>query len=299
MMSGASLLLRACGAGFPGDPLAGGFSEQHRIAAMENDALVHSRTELDKVLVNLEAAVKVRKRADFFSWVQGVFQGMIAHEVLICGLSVPAANGMRFEWLASYPSPDHLVRELCRAQDGLLHRLIALWLQGGRVPLMLQATPSAAAGAGKGSLADELRDLDLSNCVAHGLPSLEGHPAGFFAFFRIPTAPALHEQRMLELLLPYLHAAWLRANCDVAAQGSVQTVAAREILTAREVEILHWVERGKSNNEIAQILNISHLTVKNHVQKILRKLNVQNRAQAVAKGINLNLTHPAGGGRHY
>ena len=76
----------------------------------------------------------------------------------------------------------------------------------------------------------------------------------------------------------------------MATQGSVQTVAAREILTAREVEILHWVERGKSNNEIAQILNISHLTVKNHVQKILRKLNVQNRAQAVAKGIALNLT---------
>jgi len=30
--------------------------------------------------------------------------------------------------------------------------------------------------------------------------------------------------------------------------------------------------------------------VKNHVQKILRKLNVQNRAQAVAKGMSLNLT---------
>jgi transcriptional regulator EpsA len=265
---------------------------------MDNEALVHTRTELDRVLVNVEAAVKVRKRADFFSWVQGVFQGMIAHEVLICGLPTPAANGLRFEWLASYPSPDDLVRELCRAQDGLLYRLISLWLQGGRLPLVLQAAPSGSRTAGKGSLADELRDLDLGNCVAHGLPSLEGQPAGFFAFFRLPTEPGSHELRMLELLLPYLHAAWLRANCDMATQGSVQTVAAREILTAREVEILHWVERGKSNNEIAQILNISHLTVKNHVQKILRKLNVQNRAQAVAKGINLNLTHPAGGGRY-
>ena len=66
--------------------------------------------------------------------------------------------------------------------------------------------------------------------------------------------------------------------------------AVREILTAREIEILNWVEKGKSNNEIAQILSISHLTVKNHVQKILRKLNVQNRAQAVARGISLNLT---------
>jgi hypothetical protein len=34
---------------------------------MDNEALVHTRTELDRVLVNVEAAVKVRKRADFFS----------------------------------------------------------------------------------------------------------------------------------------------------------------------------------------------------------------------------------------
>jgi DNA-binding CsgD family transcriptional regulator len=86
----------------------------------------------------------------------------------------------------------------------------------------------------------------------------------------------------------------LQANCKHAGQSPIRGFAVREILTTRETEILSWVERGKSNNEIAQILGISHLTVKNHVQKILRKLNVQNRAQAVAKGMSLNLTHPIG-----
>jgi len=62
------------------------------------------------------------------------------------------------------------------------------------------------------------------------------------------------------------------------------------MLTAREIEVLNWIEKGKSNNEIAQILAISHLTVKNHVQSILRKLNVQNRAQAVATSLSLQLT---------
>jgi DNA-binding CsgD family transcriptional regulator len=94
----------------------------------------------------------------------------------------------------------------------------------------------------------------------------------------------------LDLLVPYLYAAWVRANCEAPRQDGLTPMSTKEILTAREVEILTWVEHGKSNNEIAQILNISHLTVKNHVQKILRKLNVQNRAQAVAKGMNLNLT---------
>jgi DNA-binding CsgD family transcriptional regulator len=53
--------------------------------------------------------------------------------------------------------------------------------------------------------------------------------------------------------------------------------------------VLNWVREGKTNQEIAQILDISPLTVKNHVQKILRKLKVTNRAQAVARGIAARL----------
>jgi DNA-binding CsgD family transcriptional regulator len=49
------------------------------------------------------------------------------------------------------------------------------------------------------------------------------------------------------------------------------------------------VYEGKSNIEIGMILGISGLTVKNHVQNILRKLNVQNRTQAVAKGMLMQL----------
>ena len=89
--------------------------------------------------------------------------------------------------------------------------------------------------------------------------------------------------------MPYLHSGWLRASVEESDPANANLGSA-SILTSREVEILQWVEQGKSNNEIAQILSISHLTVKNHVQKILRRLNVQNRAQAVAKGIALNLT---------
>lgn len=47
--------------------------------------------------------------------------------------------------------------------------------------------------------------------------------------------------------------------------------------------MLDWVREGKTNQEIGQILDISPLTVKNHIQKILRKLDVTNRAQAVAR----------------
>lgn len=51
-------------------------------------------------------------------------------------------------------------------------------------------------------------------------------------------------------------------------------------LSAREMEILTCITRGKSNKEIAQQLGISRQTVKNHMTSILRKLAVNDRTQA-------------------
>jgi DNA-binding CsgD family transcriptional regulator len=54
-------------------------------------------------------------------------------------------------------------------------------------------------------------------------------------------------------------------------------------LSAREVEILQWVALGKTNPEIGKILKISEFTVKNHMQRIFKKMDVSNRAQAVGR----------------
>jgi DNA-binding NarL/FixJ family response regulator len=51
-------------------------------------------------------------------------------------------------------------------------------------------------------------------------------------------------------------------------------------LTGRESEIVGWMSAGKSNCEIAAILNISTATVKKHAENIFRKLNVTNRTAA-------------------
>ena len=51
-------------------------------------------------------------------------------------------------------------------------------------------------------------------------------------------------------------------------------------LSAREMEILDLITKGRSNKEIAFELNISRQTVKNHMTAILRKLAVNDRTQA-------------------
>ena len=52
-------------------------------------------------------------------------------------------------------------------------------------------------------------------------------------------------------------------------------------LSPREIEILDQVARGNSNKIIARKLGISDQTVKNHVSAILRKLEVNDRTEAV------------------
>jgi two-component system response regulator DegU len=68
---------------------------------------------------------------------------------------------------------------------------------------------------------------------------------------------------------------------DIASIGKVMEAVAAP-LTQRETQILNYIAQGNSNKQIAYILNISEQTIKNHVSSILRKLNANDRAHAVA-----------------
>jgi DNA-binding CsgD family transcriptional regulator len=54
-------------------------------------------------------------------------------------------------------------------------------------------------------------------------------------------------------------------------------------LSTREREILSSLSRGRTNSDIAEALDISLFTVKNHLKRIFRKIGVSNRTQAVAR----------------
>jgi len=69
-----------------------------------------------------------------------------------------------------------------------------------------------------------------------------------------------------------------------AQQGSGQA-----LLSSREIDVLRCMAKGLTTRQIADTLFISENTVKTHIRHILEKFEVNNRAQAVAKGLELKL----------
>jgi DNA-binding NarL/FixJ family response regulator len=74
---------------------------------------------------------------------------------------------------------------------------------------------------------------------------------------------------------------WLVSQTEGARRSYSEPGNPFHPLSDREMEVLNCVVRGMSNKEIANMLEISHQTVKNHVTSILRKFGVDDRTQAV------------------
>jgi DNA-binding CsgD family transcriptional regulator len=60
-------------------------------------------------------------------------------------------------------------------------------------------------------------------------------------------------------------------------------------ISKRELEVLQWMARGLSNQEIADKLFVSLNTVKTHSSNLFQKLDAKNRTQAVQKGRELGI----------
>jgi transcriptional regulator EpsA len=250
-----------------------------------------SLSHAEAIVSTVEAASQVLLRSQFFVWTQSQMQALLPHRVLACGAYDRTRRRVLFNVFNSIWLPPDALIALGDESSPFLSAIVSAWLGGGNQPLVIDLRLVTAEAAPIAALLRE--QADVQRLLAHGItrPRRPHEIESFFLFADSGSSETGRLKSSIELMLPFLHVAWRRVVCTDAAAGpadpaalvALRRDAARSnmLVTGRECQILEGVRDGKSNREIAEALGLSPLTVKNHVQKILRKLGASNRTQAV------------------
>jgi len=245
--------------------------------------VILSRLEQEYLLRTIEAGVRVASLHGLFLWTQGQLQALLPHQVLACMQFAPGGALLRIECVHGTVLAPATLAALAGRRDGLAPRIARHCMGGGHLPALFDAGSGEGEGMVLDSFRAELAALGFDSVLAHGTGQTAAG-ASMFVLFGLPMRPSARHAYFLELLVPHLHLALGR----LPQQGGSGAAPARS-LSAREAEIVGWLREGKSNDEMGQILGISGLTVKNHLQRIYRALGVSNRAHALARCMELRL----------
>jgi DNA-binding CsgD family transcriptional regulator len=99
---------------------------------------------------------------------------------------------------------------------------------------------------------------------------------------RAETAPDFTERdrTLLELLRPHFDQARVNLERETILRANRAQELKKHGMTPREIEVALWLAQGKTNHEIAAILAATPRTIEKHVEHILQKMAVENRAAA-------------------
>ena len=190
------------------------------------------------------------------------------------------------------------------AEDGAQAIEVVRWrrpdvvLMDIQMPVMdgLEATRRILAGRTDGPRVLMLTTFDLDEYVYEALR------AGASGFLLKDTPPeqlveAIHVVAGGDALLSPTITKRVIEEFIRRPPSSIATAPSPKVaeLTARELEVLGFMARGLSNAEIARDLFVSETTVKTHVARILMKLDLRDRVQAVVFAYETGIVQPGSG----
>lgn len=258
------------------------------VSKLKLEQLTDSERNQFLELVHESRAIKTH--FTLYLWLRGSLQQLLPHDILIAAWGDFSNGTIYYDVISALPG----VRTRKVTDDdlsGFLSRLYIHWEKTGCNPSLLSI----------GECINPRRDIEgkgvarhfgnMKSVLVHAIKDFRGRSDCLYVLL---SKEGTHPKRVctvFEALLPHIDAS-LRKVPHLPEQVPHPAPArdAREPdleglsgITPREAEIMRLVRVGKTNVEIGMILDISVFTVKNHLQHIFKKLNVNNRAQAVSK----------------
>lgn len=243
----------------------------------------------DRFLRIVEQASKISCHRELYELLQSEdIQRFIPHQVLISAWGDFGGPHLQRDVISALPGLRTGLLNHC-TMDGIPQALYKRRLARGRQPLLLNSAEDARL---------EYSDCDCTlhkflqgrwSMLVHGITNVrDGGVSLYLALHAGPIVNGRNVERFRRLVDPLITQIDM-AFRSFAALKSPSPAADHESpprlrrLSQREQEILLLVSEGKTNIETSKILGLSALTVKNHMQHILKKLNAGNRTEAVAK----------------
>lgn len=257
--------------------------------------------DLSKFFKLITEVVSVRRHVDLMKWLQGDVQQYLPHNILVAAWGDFHLGLIHYDVISALPG----VRSENAATDAITPLLIGLfdrWIVQHRCPYALHVGDQGFQWDGDiahGEITLAMRTMH--SALIHGISDQRGRHDCLYVLFSRQPVRHRKERTSLKFLLPYIDNALRQVDLlphqyppSLTAQEVVLTDASLGnnptdscMLSLRETEIMKWVAMGKTNSEIGIIVNVSTFTVKNHMQRIFKKLNVISRAQAVSAFANM------------
>lgn len=221
-------------------------------------------------------------------WLQGSMQNILPHHILISAWGDFSLELIEFDVVANNP----LIRTTSISNTLAEPKIIEtfkLWQSFDNKPLILDIENNdinlkeMIQLKTKNQFAID-RVNALKTALIHGVKDQRG---SYDCLYILLSQDVFQDncKEWLSILMPFIDCAFRQVDTLPIddRQKEFHSDTQTEKLSKRECEIMELVSKGQSNVEIGIALNISIFTVKNHLQKIYKKLDAANRSQATFK----------------
>jgi transcriptional regulator EpsA len=230
---------------------------------------------------------RIRRHYDVYRWLSGEVQYFLPHDILLSAWGDFEGWDLKLDLASGLPGVRTGQLAHCSVES-FIRQAYARWTEAGRQPVLLKAADTEALQpACHCPIHTALRSM--RSVLVHGIHDQRSSRDSLFIALSCGSftrgRSLVRFVSALEPLVAQIDAAFRRIPAFPLADARLALDDGGNVLdlSAREREVLESVCRGRTNLEIAAALHISPFTVKNHVQRIFRKVGVTNRTQAAAR----------------